>query len=154
MNFLFFHFSLIYNSFLITYQKKKKKKNFSSHFSPKHSLFFSHIYSISVLSFFCLFFPLTWSCPQFLFLFFIFIYKKKKERLGHACSYVQRVSCVSAVSDTGTAAQLLCPCFPEFLSCSLEYIIGDYNASQDILCNYLGFKNGSCCKYQHCVLSS
>lgn len=62
------------------------------------------------------------------------------------------MSCVSAVLDIGTAAQLLCPCFPEILSFSLEYIIGDYHASKDTLRNSLGFKNGSCCEYQHCFI--
>ena len=37
--------------------------------------------------------------------------KKKKKGLGHACSLVQCVSCVPAVSDMATAARLPCSAF-------------------------------------------
>ena len=50
--------------------------------------------------------PCTCHVPQFF---------NKNKWLGHACSRVQRVSRVLYMSDTGTAAQMPCPCFPDHL---------------------------------------
>ena len=84
------------------------RANFSSYFSHKHSLFFLTYTRFLCSLFFYLFFPLLhgrvlhYSKKE---------KKEKKKGLGHACSLVQCVSCVPAVSDMATAARLPCSAF-------------------------------------------